>query len=1078
VGLVSSRGRSASALLVAAGLTLLLASASVCLAVMYAQTVTQAGLSQLLASAPEAQRSVLVTAPLDDGASEQDASVRESLESAFAGTPVEVSSSVLSDPVVVRTTGTRGKEIQLLSGPELPARVRVVDGTWPGTPPSGNLPVAVSPASAAELGVEVGSPLQLEGMVGARVTAVIVPVDPRAPFWAGQGAALADGVDDEGREALGPLLTTAALSEALTRDAVVRWVAEPDPAEISVGRVPALRSAVAALDDGGVPAGAEVTTELADLLGDIEQPLLVARSSVYLPATLVVLSAGAALVLAAGLAGGSRRPEVRLMQARGFSRRQLLGIAGAEAVLVALPAAALAPLLARAALAAATRWGPLANAGITDLGSLGGSTWWLSAAIAATGAGLLVATGSGRGGGDERVLGLQRAGVDVAVVVLAALACWQLLGHGTPLSEDLQGRRAVDPVLVVAPALVLLAGGLVALRILPWAARRMDAAASAATGLATALGAWQVGRRPRRQAGPTLLVVLAVSVGALGATYAASWQRSQTDQADLAAGADLRVEAADPLQRSPGAAGAYAAVPGVAHAMAVTSRTIRLGEQRATLTAWDAAVAADVVPLRSDLVAGGDLARLGRELVSARPDATTVELPAGARSLRLTVRAAATAGEPTGGPLIGVPSEIELAVVLRDRAGLLHRLAAGAVPTDGAMHELDTALDDAGRTVSAGLLAVEATVETPPPVGLRGIENLPLLTVDIASAAVTIDPGRPFVPLPTGQGWRATTASGPLLSPSVELLEGGGSAGLLRLAARAGALPGPVTLSLRPVPTDAAGAGELTMVSPRTPVSAPVLLAPAAGDAAGNPLNATEMSLGAQAVGLEVIGQLDAIPGQGRQEGAGVVADLPGLSLALYEATGEVLEVDSWWLSTQPGGHAGAAAALADDDVLGPVTADRIALADQLRTEPLGVGVVGGMLLALAGAGLFAAIGVGVSAVVAIRERRPEFVLLRAVGTPSRQLSRSLAVEQSLLLGTGVVLGALLGAGVAGLLVPRLILDAGGRAPAPPVLVTLPWADLAALAGVVLAAVTLFVLLVARSLGRAAIAATLRFGDR
>ena len=120
----------------------------------------------------------------------------------------------------------------------------------------------------------------------------------------------------------------------------------------------------------------------------------------------------------------------------------------------------------------------------------------------------------------------------------------------------------------------------------------------------------------------------------------------------------------------------------------------------------------------------------------------------------------------------------------------------------------------------------------------------------------------------------------------------------------------------------------------------------------------------------------------------------------------------------------------------------------------------------------------GEEAVVAIRERRPEFVLLRAVGTPSRQLSRSLAVEQSLLLGTGVVLGALLGAGVAGLLVPRLILDAGGRAPAPPVLVTLPWADLAALAGVVLAAVTLFVLLVARSLGRAAIAATLRFGDR
>jgi hypothetical protein len=250
VGLVWARGRAALPLLAAAGLTLLLASTSVCLAVLYAQSVTQAGLSQLLTSSPEDRRTVLVSADLDQET--DDGAVRESLADAFAPTPVDVSSSVLSDDVLVRAAGSRGAQVQVLAGPDLPGRVEVVEGVWPAPPAQpGELPVAVSPTTAAELDVAVGSLLRLDagraGAVTARVTAVVLPLDAGSAFWAGQGAQLADGVDDAGEAAAGPLLTSPALPAALARDAVVRWLAEPDLAGLTVHRVPVLRSTVATL---------------------------------------------------------------------------------------------------------------------------------------------------------------------------------------------------------------------------------------------------------------------------------------------------------------------------------------------------------------------------------------------------------------------------------------------------------------------------------------------------------------------------------------------------------------------------------------------------------------------------------------------------------------------------------------------------------------------------------------------------------------------------------------------------------------------------------------------------------------
>src|SRR5690606_29801128 len=60
----------------------------------------------------------------------------------------------------------------------------------------------------------------------------------------------------------------------------------------------------------------------------------------------------------------------------------------------------------------------------------------------------------------------QRVGVDTALVVLAALAWFQLRQYASPLTGTGQ-RLGIDPMLVAAPTIGVLAGAVLSLRLLP-----------------------------------------------------------------------------------------------------------------------------------------------------------------------------------------------------------------------------------------------------------------------------------------------------------------------------------------------------------------------------------------------------------------------------------------------------------------------------------------------------------------------------------------------------------------------------------------------------------------------------------
>ena len=360
-----------------------------------------------------------------------------------------------------------------------------------------------------------------------------------------------------------------------------------------------------------------LTTSLPAVLDGTASDLDVARSLLAICAVLLFLLAAAALLAAARLLAGQREGESAMLTARGATRWQLLRLTAAEAVpLCVLSSAAggvLGVLLAR-----------LLASG--DRGRRRRADRRRRPAAAAVAAGALVimlvpalstvapGTARARRGRQAAISGVSRAGADLALMLLAVLAGWQLR-HYSAVSAGANGNFGVDPVVVIAPALALAGGTVLALRLLPAGGKAGDRLAARGRRLTAALASWQISRQPIRQGGAALLIVLAVATGTLALSQRQSWTRSDHDQAAFSAGADVRVDTSQPL--SAAQAAGVVQLPGVQHAMPVATfpQTATNGETLAI----DADQAADVTLLRADQSPVNAAALFGKIAPTAPP---------------------------------------------------------------------------------------------------------------------------------------------------------------------------------------------------------------------------------------------------------------------------------------------------------------------------------------------------------------------------------------------------------------------------------------------------------------------------
>ncbi|MFE6969471.1 FtsX-like permease family protein [Isoptericola sp. NPDC057653] len=846
----------------------------------------------------------------------------------------------------------------------------------------------------------------------------------------------------------------------------VRWTLTPDVAATGAADLRVVTTGQAALrdtvleDDAVQVRGAEVTGDLGERAADATAALGAASAVALVPMLVLALAGLIAVAQLARLLAATRAGEVRLLVSRGASPAQLTGAAAAEAGIVAAAGAVVGLGTALAVLAA--RGAPT--------GALAGDLV-PATVVAAAAAVLVLVVVEGLQARATAALRLSDAsgrarqaatwGTVALVLVAAAVSLWLLRRYGSPLVPTPDGGQT-DPAAAAAPALVLAAAAVLAVALLgplsrAWAAlaaRRPDA---------RVLPARQVARRLAVSAVPVVLVVVAAGSVVLAAAYTGTGQRLRHDAAAVASGGDVRVVAA---QGSPGPAAQYAELPGAASAAPARVTEGNLDDVTLSVTGVPAARLGRVA---LDTAGSGDLDRLAAAL--AVPDLYdgNPRLPAGTTGLTLRGSGQFFVVDPAveeDAGALGAPASWRS---LRERTagdpagrGLLETLERGSMPVrlwladaDGQLRaadvgSLDVDLDgDGDGAHPIGPVERSFTMRADVPPAPDGPDGTPGEWTVVAFDVLQVGSGNDTTVLRLSVAEvDATTADG--TTSAVDVEDVGWAPATQDAAARSAfdARPG-LGLSLaarvenEPFPSPyriiAAGAG-------REAVPA-VLSRRLAGLLDVRVGERTELPVeGGDRLAVEVVGVVDVVPGARRPAAALVgLAELQAASLRLTTTPPDAGEV---WVRAEPGATAADVAGLA---AAAARSARSASSGDVQVTTSHGGGssdatgpVRQAFVVAALAAVLLALVGVGAVSLAAVRGRRGEVAVLRAVGMPPRAQGNGRALELVTVTAAALVVGIAAGWGLAAATAPGLATATlTGFAVVPPALTTLePWATL------------------------------------
>lgn len=1021
---------------------------------VFSAAVADGAVTGTLAAASPDGRSITVTGSTTAGLEKMDAAVASARE--------ELPGDATTYRWVVSASyGLRGRpeteHVQLAEVVGARGAADLVAGAWP-TPSAGTEPieVAVNEVTARDLGWSVGTTARMTDLITSdpgrrlRVSAIWRPADPGAEVWRDDPFGGA-GVIRTDFTTFGPLIVAGGtLGGAVGDGATATWRLVPDLGGMTTATVGPARAAVeralTELDDAPALADARTVSALPDTLSRASDASRNSSTALLTPTVLLLMLALAAIGLAGKLVATLRERETVLLRARGTSTGQVALLSALEGLLVALPSAAVALLL-----------GPVIAGLLPGVGSGShGTGAQATTAVGIVSALALVAlvvtatrvgrlrTSSGRARSPAPIRGFMASiGVDVVLLVLGAVGVLQL--------RQYHNTTTTDPIIVLAPTLLIAALCVLCLRALPAIARVAGRRAEATRGLPFAWGAWQVARRLRDQAGVVLLVLLAVAMGSLALTQQATTAAAVEDQAAYAAGAPLRVGPIVSLRDDPRLTDAYATLASTgAHAdttaqvMEAHRDTIGVGPlQDVTLLAVDARHAGAVMAARPDQLGGHTWSGLTASLVREPPRVRTIPLPGEPTRIALTGRVVHTST-----PYPARRVQAHLTAVLRDASGRWFRVPLGTLSTDRT------------TTLQAPVAPRSSTTRDDHEALTGAAVQYPLSLVGITG--IYDSPGSPF---------RRAAADNRTLTVRVREFDVSNSSD-----GPTTSVPGTTSLVW-----SEGRDGPATLLVPQSKEPLPVVLtapvARAADVAEGDDFSLSHLGHEIPAV---VTGVVDSLPSL-EDPTSGILVDLGALQVgeALESTTPSTaltpIDPTEWWLAPDGPDTAAARDALAAQPALSASIVDRAQLVEQATDDPVAAGLRGAMELVSLAAVCLAAIGFAATTVTLGRLRRGESAVLTALGLSPRSLRRVLLVERIALVSLTTVVGVALGVIASWLTVPLLVTSTG-RAAAPPVLVHLPWVDLVVLGVGLVALLSVVAMLVVRSLPRAEVTGTLRAG--
>ncbi len=781
-------------------------------------------------------------------------------------------------------------------------------------------------------------------------------------------------------------------------------------------------------------------------------------------ALVLLLVAGAGLVLAARLLAGLREEESALLRARGATRWQVTRPVLAEAVVLG------AALTLAGVLTGTRLTGVLAGLGNVRLDHYPGITplAWLSALAMLVLCAAVMAwpalramtpdTARRRQGRPARLAGIAWAGGDLALAALAAFSVWELRGYSA-VAHPATGSLGIDPVVAVAPALALAGTALIPLRGLPLLARLADRATDHERRLAAPMVSWQIARQPIRQSGPVLLVVVATAATTLALTGYASWRQSAADQAAFAVGSDAQVNASAALPL--GAAGPITRAPGVTAATPAALADIGNGSQ---MIALNADTAGKTILLRPDLSPLPlnalwqriSPSRLSGLVLPGQPDRLEIIAALGARPDPSTARTL---------------REAAVTAWIQDAGGATYQIpVAEPMPFDGRPHSLVFRLSGPGQaSYPLRLLGLTLTYVLPP-YDTASPNASPTASFSIQSLAAAATASGPFSP-PFSHGAVLAAWEGTGSSPSVPT----GPAGAYgELPPSDGVPPSILSWHSAVAGGPTAGGGQQLVFDtghdPTVPVmnevslsaknaiavvaitaSEPTATIPAiatAGYLAASRLSVgstvpvslpTSASLDGFSVSVQIVASVARFPAVFGQNQA-LITDLAEVNDLLIASQVPPLPVTRWWVRTADGGVPRLPAGLGLS-VTGRASQRAALLGNSLLTAPRQAMLAIGVMAVLLGV-----LGFSVSVAASLRSRRTLSAVFAALGVGKNVQAGQLCLEQCVLSLPAAAAGLLAGIGLAELAVPAITLTANAAEPVPSALVTVPLGPAVALA--------------------------------
>ena len=1082
--------------MLAAWVLLLAATTLLTAATLYADAVALGSVRTSVRSADPADRSAIVSyqARATDAATIGPV-VRQELDQVVAaggGGDVWQLASVGPLGFAGDDPATTKRITALATRPSIEAHAALASGRW-ATAGAQPREATVSVGAALALGVKAGDRVSLVDRIGglAPVDVVITGTwkpDPTDPYWLASGLDLDGTLSQASFTTIGPIVVPEEDLPGVAGQSRIsfEWRAIPDIDRLTTDSIGPLSDAASALPirlHAALPPNLATTqTRLPEVLAATDRTVLVNRSGMIVLILEFGVVALYAIVLVAGLLGDRRRGETALVRSRGGSAGSVIGMAFLEAAILAGTGALVAPLLSVGVVSLLGSSGALAALGVGT--AVRFSPGAIEADLIGAAAGVVamtvpamfgIASLAGFRAAVSRPVGRtlgQRLGLDLALVVLAGIALWELRLYGAPLTRNARGVLGVDPLLVAVPAIGLIAGAVLATRLVPRRAELAEPILARGRGLVGALGGRAIARRPLRYTRSSLLLMLATALATFSIAHVATWTRSQADQASYQTGADVRIistpnGSVDALTLGP----AYRAIPGVGAAMAVDRMALGSGRsvRGGSALAIDGLTGASIVdaPTAADAAA---YETLFPQLAGDR-SALGMPIPAAARRISFIADPTFVLAFNSGPDFVADLTHdqgLGLAVIVVDQDGRLERLSATFGFLSG--HDQRLVIDLPGGSLRGGglpegppmrLVGLEVTI-APGHVGgfsyYGVLGSVELKRFDVSDAATgdswTTVPGFPAVD--GVWSWPHETVPTVYRPPAGHpaLLVFGTDPGQLDPPFGAG---GDVTVRLAWLPT----------VQPLSAIVDPQFLQLTSA-AVGSEVPA---AIQGSSVTLRIVGTVPDFPTIDPEKPLAIV-DGPTLALLRYAATESTADPSEWWLaSTDPAAVAPAVAAGPNPDA---TVISRADLERSFAGDPSGLGVIGLLGLGSLAAMVFAAIGFLVSAAISTSERAGELALLRALGLSVGQISRWLTLEHAALLVVGIGTGVGIGALLAWLVLPFSTLTRTGAPAQPAPVVVIPLEGLVPIFGVAIAILMLATLALRRQLSRIQVGNALR----